>query len=496
MDRRQFLRIAGFGAAALALPGASWAASADEAARFEASLARHPWLAGWQDAPVGDGRLRALQVEGRLPAGLAGTLYRNGPGRFSRAGTRYRHWFDGDGLIQAWRLGPHGVAHQSRFVDTPKFAHEQRVGRFVRAAAGTRIRDAVPLRNSDDVNTANTAVIAHAGAVYALWEGGSAFALDRDSLRSQGAKAWRADLQSVPFSAHPLVDRDGTLWNFGLAGTTLLVWRIGADGALRDLRRIALPYAGYLHAFSMTDAHLAFVLLPYVREGDPGERAYFETFQWQPQRGARALVVAKDDLDRQQWFGLPAGAAYHYGPALQRGDALILQACWNTNGAERLSPFASEMRGVPRRIDAGSSFAQIALDLRRGGARIDTVVDAVVDFPDWHPGQHNGRLFALAEDANNEHGYFDAVCAIDPQRGETARYRYDAGIMVEEHRFVAAPGARRPQQGWLLGTVLDYRRRRTGLAVLDAEHLAAGPLAMAWLPHTLPLGFHGCFVPA
>ena len=68
--------------------------------------------------------------------------------------------------------------------------------------------------------------------------------------------------------------------------------------------------------------------------------------------------------------------------------------------------------------------------------------------------------------------------------------------MVEEHRFVPAPGARRPRQGWLLGSVLDYRRGRTGLSVLDAENLADGPQAMAWLPHTLPLGFHGWFAPA
>ena len=494
MERRAFLRMAGLATAGLALPGAALAA-VDETGAFAAGLARYPWLAGWQDAPACDGRRQRLSVEGQLPAGLSGTLYRNGPGRFTRAGTRYHHWFDGDGLLQAWRVGSQGVTHQARFVATPKFVQEERAGRFTRQAIGTRIADAAPLRNSDDINTANTAVFEHAGELYALWEGGSAFSLDADTLDSRGAKTWREDLRSVPFSAHPLRDRDGTLWNFGLSGSTLLVWHIGADGRLRDLRQVALPYPGYLHAFSMTDTHLAFVLLPYVPDGEMGERAYFETLQWQRQRGARALVLAKAELDRPRWFGLPAGAAYHFGPALQRGDELVLQACWNSNGAEVLSPFASEMRGLPRRIDTGASVTQIALNLRRGGVRVETLVAGAVDFPDWHP-DHAGAMFALTTDGVSEHGYLDAVCALDPQRGETARYRYGAGILAEEHRFVPAPDARRPGEGWLLGNVLDYRRGRTGLAVLDAENLAAGPMAMAWLPHTLPLGFHGWYVPA
>ncbi|MGP1665713.1 MAG: carotenoid oxygenase family protein, partial [Rhodanobacter sp.] len=70
-----------------------------------------------------------------------------------------------------------------------------------------------------------------------------------------------------------------------------------------------------------------------------------------------------------------------------------------------------------------------------------------------------------------------------------------AGVMAEEHRFVAAPNGK-PGQGWLVGTVLDYRRGRSGLSMLDAQNLAAGPLAQAWLPHTVPLGFHGWYVPS
>src|SRR5688572_24579910 len=100
-------------------------ALAAEADAFANGLQRYPWLAGWQDAPLGDGIAHTLKISGRVPAGLAGTLYRNGPGRFSRAGLRYKHWFDGDGLMQAWQLGPQGISHRARFVGTAKFKREE-----------------------------------------------------------------------------------------------------------------------------------------------------------------------------------------------------------------------------------------------------------------------------------------------------------------------------------------------------------------------------------
>src|SRR5437868_14286272 len=101
MDRRNFLRGAGAGAAALALP---FQARADEIKdAFRANLPSHPRLAALRGSAA-ERISGAAVVEGRWPADLAGTFYRNGPGRFELGGERYRHWFDGDGMVQAWHI--------------------------------------------------------------------------------------------------------------------------------------------------------------------------------------------------------------------------------------------------------------------------------------------------------------------------------------------------------------------------------------------------------
>ncbi|MHA1838682.1 MAG: carotenoid oxygenase family protein, partial [Candidatus Ranarchaeia archaeon] len=71
------------------------------------------------------------RVEGMVPKGLQGTLYRNGPGLFDRGGLRKRNILDGDGLIQAFRFQEDAVQYQNRFVRTRKYVDETKAGRFL-----------------------------------------------------------------------------------------------------------------------------------------------------------------------------------------------------------------------------------------------------------------------------------------------------------------------------------------------------------------------------
>jgi all-trans-8'-apo-beta-carotenal 15,15'-oxygenase len=108
----------------------------------------------------------------------------------------------------------------------------------------------------------------------------------------------------------------------------------------------------------------------------------------------------------------------------------------------------------------------------------------------------------LAKDAaaptrvGREVAYFNAVTGIDLQRERVQRHVYGARTLAEEHLFVPRPGSTEADDGWLLGTVLDSARDRSGLVVLDAKRIEDGPLATAWLERSFPLGFHGHFATA
>ncbi|MCF5946571.1 carotenoid oxygenase family protein, partial [Xanthomonas perforans] len=108
MHRRRFLQslLAAGGSAALG----SWMlrslpAHAAEAAAFHTQVQRTPWLLGWRSVTSPTFGPTTTAVQGKLPEGLAGSLYRNGPAWTERAGFRYEHWFDGDGMVHRWQLG-------------------------------------------------------------------------------------------------------------------------------------------------------------------------------------------------------------------------------------------------------------------------------------------------------------------------------------------------------------------------------------------------------
>lgn len=189
------------------------ASSASWHAQFEASHA--PWKPAFATAAA-DIPLTAARVRGRFPDAVAGTLYRVGPAGHDLGGERYQHWFDGDGMAHRFEIDGTTVHHQGRYVATAKGLAEVQAGRRLTEGFGTVFPGREPPSSPDSMNAANISMLPVGDDVLALWEGGSATRLDPRTLETRGLKTWRADLAGVPFSAHPRVEPDGTIWNFGV----------------------------------------------------------------------------------------------------------------------------------------------------------------------------------------------------------------------------------------------------------------------------------------
>jgi carotenoid cleavage dioxygenase len=382
-------------------------------------------------------------------------------------------------------------------VATSKFVRERRAGRFVVPAAGTRIEGAEPIRNNDDMNTANTSVLCLDNRVFALWEGGSAIELSTDDLATIGPVSWRNDLAAAPFSAHPLRDVDGSVWNFGsldmLGGKGLLIWHLDRHGQLQETAIVKDEQHGYLHSFAMTARHLVFVLTPYrMVEG----KAFFERLRFAEDLPCRIAVLPKDALDAPRWFDVDFGMVYHFADAYEQGRQVVVRASRHDRPEAARSPFSAAMQGRVDGPEDPVELVELRIDMQRGRARwLETGVRGT-EFPTWDsraPDPRRSRLYAPLRAGPALAPFPNAVASIDVHRERLSVHRYGDGIMAEEHVFVAKPGSQRVGQGWLIGTVLDPLKGRSGLAVLDAEHVDAGPLATAWLPYAFPLGFHGAF---
>lgn len=495
LNRRQLLQAAAaFPAAGLA--GAHAATPAEAAASSYA-----PYDGPFNDRFAGTLEETAPRIEGRLPPGLKGTLYRNGPARMRLGTTRYRHWFDGDGMVQAFFLQDGRARHRGVLLRTPKLLEEEAAGRFLYPAFGTTFPDARNAPNPDALNTANINLLPLAGGreLYALWEAGSALRIDPATLQAQGFKAWSADTAGAPFSAHPRIGPDGTVWNFGaMAGSgKLLVYEIAPDGKLRRQAVIAAPQADMVHDFAITANHLVFLLMPLgldrqaPRGVPPAER-----YRWDGAAPLVALLVSKADFSVRR-FELPNGGLFHLGNAWEDKGAVHLGYARVPNLEVSLRNLGSDSAGGE---PAGPTrWMQVRLEPRGGRAVQEDTGLGNIEFPRFderRTGERTARTLLLQRSARMHPQVrgFDTVLRLRGERVE--RYAYDAGWIAEEHIYVARPGGSSEDDGWILGTAYDWARERTALSVFDARSLAAGPVARVHLGYGLPLGLHGQFVPA
>ncbi|MEM6734016.1 MAG: carotenoid oxygenase family protein, partial [Myxococcota bacterium] len=306
---------------------------------------------------------RELQVQlepvsGRVPEGLRGVLFRNGPGRNELFGVPYGHPFDGDGMITRFEFNDGGVRYRNRFVRTRELTEELRAGKPLYRSFGTNLpgglsRNLARLRFK---NAANTSVIDHGGHLLALWEGGWPHRLDPDSLETLGRfdydgrllnrNSWvdRVMAPELPFSAHPkFCSRTGEMVNFGMAlgvKNRLMLYRVDPLGRMAPPTSHTLDALSFVHDFVMTERHLVF-FLPAVAFNVPRTLAGFSTpvdSLTALDRPTRVLVLSREDfrivgeLNASPGFIFPFANAYErhgeFGvdglqmPRLPDGDAI------------------------------------------------------------------------------------------------------------------------------------------------------------------------------
>lgn len=78
--------------------------AASQPTGFQPAYERHDWSSAFRNVGVELSEVPLEPVRGTIPAGLKGTLFRNGPGRLERGGQWVHHPFDGDGMISAFRF--------------------------------------------------------------------------------------------------------------------------------------------------------------------------------------------------------------------------------------------------------------------------------------------------------------------------------------------------------------------------------------------------------
>jgi carotenoid cleavage dioxygenase-like enzyme len=248
-----------------------------------------------------------------------------------------------------------------------------------------------------------------------------------------------------------------------------------------------MAFAGYMHDFILTPRYLV-ALNSSLLIGN-GE-TFVDSMHWEGERPSEVLVFDRADFSLRARVEVPPAFVFHFGNGWEEDGEILFTACQYEDASivERMGLLAQQR---PGRHHQRSELLRYRVAPRSGRVSVEAV-GVAMEFPgfDKRFPFRAQTLYGVSGDAESESGLATAIVAVDPKSGAQQRYDYGAGTVVEEPLFIAGADG-----GHLLHTWLDYRAGRSGLSVLRAGHIAEGPIATAYLDRTLPLGFHGSFLP-
>jgi all-trans-8'-apo-beta-carotenal 15,15'-oxygenase len=423
-----------------------------------------------------------VTVEGALPRGLRGTLYRNGPGLFGQFGRRYSHVFEADGAVTAIRIGDGHASAASRITASIGLRTERAAGKLLYGTAAGWPRRVANVLRGRQKNTANTSIVAWQGRVFALMEAAKPTEIDPRELSTIG----ETDLGVVRsmFSAHPhrVASRAAT-YNFGLEygrTTRLHLYELPDRGAARHLGAIELAGPPMLHDFIATDTHLVFFISPVRVEVarmllQLGE--FEQLFRWRPEHGTEVVCVPIDRPAEVVRFTVEPFYQWHFANAFARADQLVVDYIRYPDFASFPALGRPGDDGAPAALAAGR-YHRAELDLTARTLRSRPLADRGCEFPTLVAGTE-GREHALAYAA------FDGLRAIGSIDGNGA---------IVAHELPESELASEPIRVGDHVLALCHTRERAFVAVYAAARIPDGPVAKIWLDHQVPLTFHGTFV--
>jgi carotenoid cleavage dioxygenase-like enzyme len=470
-----------------------------------------------------------LPVTGRLPGWLAGALVRNGPGRFEYPGQALRHWFDGHAMLHRFAFAGGGVRYTNRALRTRAAAAARRGGRLAYREFATdpclslfgRVRAMFAPGGEGGVSdNANIAVGTLGGHALALAEGSLPVAFDPGTLETLGPFVGPdpSVARNALTTAHPHyapdaggADADGR--GDGAGGMVNYLTRFGArcryevfavDAAARRRRVLAtIPVRepAYMHSFGLTGRHVVLAEFPFVIDLKRvllSGRPFAENFRWRPERGTRWLLVDRRGGRAPLVCEGETLFAFHHVNAFDDGDAVVADVLAYDDPSVIDALYLDRARDPAARFPA-ATYRRYRLTPGRGGrpGRADEVArgDAALELPRLHYEAANARPYRYfyAAAAARPGEFLDGLAKVDVEAGAVVRWA-EAGCYAGEPVFAPAPGARREDDGVVLSVVLDARRGRSFLLVLDARTF--GEVARAEAPHAIPGGFHGAMLGA
>jgi beta,beta-carotene 9',10'-dioxygenase len=451
-----------------------------------------------------------LPVQGRIPRWLTGTLLRIGPARFEWGPDRYRHWFDGSGMIHKFTFAAGKVGYANRYVRGTAFVDNERVGRITAQTFATDPCQELFRKgfvHYHPTGNANVNVITAGDLLMAMGEAPLPIAIDPQTLETRGEWPWRDDILLGPdgklrpqhTTPHPHFDHaTGDLINnveIFARECRYEIHRGPRDGKRTRFAVVPVERPAYMHSFGMSEHYVVLAEYPLVANIEAiavRRRPFIENYEWRPERGTMFTVVSKADgrvVTRAQ--GEPF-LGIHQINCFERDDRIIFDVPAYPEG-RHIANLYLDRRAAAEALET-SQIRRYTVPLNGRDATGEILFDEFAELPTIDYERDAGLDYTTAYAAGGRkerpEGFYNQLLRFDLGRNQV-RCWFEDSCYPGEPVFVPRVNGAHRQDGVVLSVVLDGPRERSFLLVLDAESFEEIGRAIA--PHVIPFGFHGQF---
>ena len=460
-----------------------------------------------------EGELFDLEVEGEIPAGLAGTFYRIGPDQQFPPMLGDSNPFNGDGIVTAFRFADGHVDMQHRYVRTDRFKAERAARRGLFGDYRNPFTDD-PSVAGVQRTVSNTNIVPYNGHLLALKEDGPPYALDPRTLETKGLFDFDGQMQATTFTAHPKIDPvSGNLVGYayaarGEASLDCAFFEFEPGGRLKNEIWFKSPQPSMIHDCGLTENYLVLALIPQLMDLERIKRGGI-LFQWDPKADQIYVVIPREGTANDiRYFRAPNGFPGHTINAFEEAGKLCLDLPVVNDNVFWFFPDASGQAPRPETLTTEILRWTFDLGSNSDTPKADVISNFAGEFPhvdDRYVGRPYRHAFLQGTDPTKPYDpakagpimgfFFNTYMHLDMATGISRSWWAGDTASTQEPVFAPKRADAAEGEGYVLGIVNRRAENRSDLVIFDAERLDEGPLATVKIPVRLKYGIHGNWVP-
>jgi carotenoid cleavage dioxygenase-like enzyme len=446
------------------------------------------------------------EVTGKVPSDLNGAFYRVGPDAQYPLDARDIP-FDGEGHVSMFRIKNGRVDYRSRMVRNDRYMAQDKAGRRLFHLYRNPAFDDPSVKGLSR-STANTHIMNHKNYLLALKEDSPPSAMDLLTLDTVvPTYTFDDQLPSKTFTAHPKIDSEsGNLVAFGyeadgFGSDVVSMFEITPQGKVVWNAKIKVPYVGMLHDFAVTQKHIVFYVIPFAIDPEQMKGGGVH-WSWDPNRPTYFGFVRRGGDGKDiQWIKGPTRSATHVMGTFDDGNKLHIDVEMSMSNPFPFFPMRAGSKWDP--ISGSSHITRLSVDLAKkrpsayGIEQLYPNVGALPRQDDRYNTMPYRYGFLPCPDPNAKPGTGGACYArFDHQKRTSTLFNAGTETSLAECCFAPKNADAPEASGYLMGLATRNNEGGRGdLVILDAEHLADGPIATVHLPMRAVGQIHGWWVP-